>query len=220
VAIVVNGPQLCAICGVNVATTRDHVPPKAIFAKPRPALTTVPACFRCNNAASGFDESFFVYLSLHVGIQEGIAKQLFDNHTVRSLGRNQRLLREINANSEPVLMSTPAGITWGIGRKVLWNSRVHDAVIERTIRGLYFHHFREILASRATIKVQWLRGFPSDVVEYLKDCPTVSVGGDRFVYKYGRAADQPLSSMWLFLFYGHHFASGYTLPTIEPAHTH
>jgi hypothetical protein len=160
-------PQtLCAICGTALATTRDHVPPKGIFPKPRPALVTVPACFACNNSGSQFDEAFLVHLSMHVGIENAHSKRLCHNHTVRALAHNRRLLNEINLNSEPLLFSTPSGIVWGVGRKVLWNSRAHDAVVERTIRGLYYHHFNEILGSKAIVRVQWLRRFPPDVVEY------------------------------------------------------
>lgn len=41
--------QLCCYCGVRKATTKDHIPPKSIFNKPRPCdLITVPYCFECN----------------------------------------------------------------------------------------------------------------------------------------------------------------------------
>lgn len=204
--------QLCAICGVQPATTRDHVPPRGIFPRPRPNLITVPACFPCNNRGSSHDEAFRVYLNLHVGVEHPSSQVLFHNETLRTLRANRRLLREINAQSDPIWFTTPSGIVWGRGRRVLWNSNAHDAVVERTIRGLYFHHFNEILGERGSVKVQWLRSFPADVVEYMRACPIVSLGDDQFVYRYGRAVDQPLSSLWLLNFYGKHYASGYTLP--------
>ena len=68
--------ELCALCGVNQASTRDHVPPKAIFPKPRPPLITVPACFECNNSASDLDDLFKVYLSMHAAENNEIARQL------------------------------------------------------------------------------------------------------------------------------------------------
>jgi len=57
--------QECVYCGATGCLTRDHVPPKAIFSKPLPSnLITVPACAKCNSAASNDDEYF--RLSLQV----------------------------------------------------------------------------------------------------------------------------------------------------------
>jgi hypothetical protein len=201
---------ICAICGTRPASTRDHVPPRGIFPKPRPRLVTVPACFPCNNDGSSHDEVFRVYLSLHVGVEHPSGNDLFHNHAVRTLRTNRRLLGEIDARSAPVWFTTPGGIVWGEGRRVLWNSRSHDAVVERTVRGLYFHHFDEVLGDRATVKVQWLRSFPQDVLKFMKNCPLHVIGNGQFEYRYVRAADQPLSSLWLMSFYGKHYASGYT----------
>jgi hypothetical protein len=56
--------QMCAICGVRLATTRDHVPPKAILVRPFPKnLITVPACVECNNGSAPMDSDFRVYLA-------------------------------------------------------------------------------------------------------------------------------------------------------------
>ncbi len=43
-------PLLCYLCG-KPATTKDHVPPKTLFAPPRPHnLITLPCCAECNGA--------------------------------------------------------------------------------------------------------------------------------------------------------------------------
>ena len=86
----------CAICGQREGTTRDHVPPKAIFPKPRPNnLVTVPACPECNNGASDSDDLFKVYLSMQAAGNNEIARRLFQEKTVRTLQRNQSLLAAI-----------------------------------------------------------------------------------------------------------------------------
>jgi hypothetical protein len=49
----------CAYCGATSARTDDHVPPKAIYAKPLPSkVPTVKACDSCNAGASQDDEYF------------------------------------------------------------------------------------------------------------------------------------------------------------------
>jgi hypothetical protein len=57
----------CVFCGCRPATTRDHVPPKALFVRPRPKLITVPACEVCNGEASEHEERFKVFLSIKDG---------------------------------------------------------------------------------------------------------------------------------------------------------
>lgn len=49
----------CVYCGRTTDPTRDHVPPRAVFPKPRPKnLVTVPACRPCNSSAAADDEYF------------------------------------------------------------------------------------------------------------------------------------------------------------------
>ena len=49
----------CVYCGSQQKLTRDHIPPKNLFAKPLPSnLVTVPCCRRCNESASKDDEYF------------------------------------------------------------------------------------------------------------------------------------------------------------------
>jgi len=207
----VKAGELCALCGVNQASTRDHVPPKAIFPKPRPTLITVPACFECNNSASDLDDLFKVYLSMHTAENNDIARQLFTEKTVRTLRRNQNLLRRIHNESRRVPVRNIQGeLESRLG--VLWDSNVHTKVIERTIRGLYFHHSGSSLPSDSELKVQWLKGVPEEVVPMLPLCKEHVIGENQVVYKYAIAPEDPRHSLWLFEFYGAHWASGYTSP--------
>ena len=47
----------CVYCGKVRVLTKDHIPPKCFFAKPRPSnLITVPSCKECNLGRSKDDE--------------------------------------------------------------------------------------------------------------------------------------------------------------------
>jgi hypothetical protein len=204
----------CAICGIREATTRDHVPPKCIFPEPRPnPLITVPACSQCNNGASDDDDKFKVYLSLHTAGNNDIATKLFHEKTKRTLDRNQALLNKIREESQEVEIDSKNG---GKEKRtaIKWDSRVHDAIIERTIRGLYFHHTGNVLPKGAKLSVQWLKEVPIDprLSELLQRCETVSIGDDQVIYKFAIYPDNPKHSIWFFDFYGAHWASGYTSP--------
>ena len=85
-------------------------------------------------------------------------------------------------------------------------------VIERVVRGLYFHHFQEVIGNRAIVRTQWLRELSSSIREASLDWNQSSMGGDQFVYRFQRAEDSPLLSVWIFQFHRKHWAGGHTTP--------
>jgi len=206
--------QICAICGVAVATTRDHVPPKGIFAEPRPSdLVTVPACEACNADGSKYDESFRVHLSLDVGTEVPATQRLRTDGAMRTMARNRKLTRQILESLEPTWLTTRGGIITGKGYRGKWDSEAHDRVIKRTTRGLYFHHFGEVLGAKADVVVHPFASPTPKMLEAAKEYPGASIGGDALIYRYGRAVDGPLYSIWLFQFYGRHWAMASTRPS-------
>lgn len=204
----------CAICGRREGTTRDHVPPKAIFPKPRPNnLVTVPACPECNNGASDSDDLFKVYLSMQAAGNNEIARRLFQEKTVRTLQRNQSLLAAIQQEATGVeVLNNQGQLETRTG--VLWNSVAHDAVIERTIRGLYYYHSETPVPHDAKLSVQWLHGVPEEILPNIHLFHEVVLGNNQVIYKYIIHENDPRYSLWLFDFYGAHWASGHTSPTL------
>lgn len=204
----------CVICGECDGTTRDHVPPKAIFPKPRPDnLVTVPACSKCNNGQSDNDDLFKVFLSMQAAGNNEIARRLFQEKTVRTLKRNQSLLAAIQKEAKEIeVLNNQGQLETRTG--VLWDSVAHDAVIERTIRGLYFHHWESPVPSDTRLSVQWLRSVPTEVLPMLHLFNEVVIGDNQVTYKYIIHENDPRHSLWLFDFYGAHWASGYTSPML------
>lgn len=195
-------PKLCVLCGIREATTADHVPPKNIFPKPRPGdLITVPACLKCNNEGSKHDEEFRVALSLQLGIEIEATQKLWKAGALRSLMHNQRLANALGRNSWEVDIRSPQGIYLGKRRAVAIPVRPHNAVLDRTVRGLYFHHFGDILGIRVSCKVTPISGIPREISPIVKMMSFASIGGEAFRYLFGRAADSPLDSMWILCFY-------------------
>jgi hypothetical protein len=206
----------CAICGVAAATTRDHVPPKGIFAEPRPSdLVTVPACEACNADGSKYDETFRVHLSLQVGTETPATQRLRTNGATRTVASNRKLRRQVLESLEPTYLTTRGGIIIGKGYRGKWDSEAHDRVVERTTRGLYFHHFGEILGAKANVVVRWFAKLTPEMLEAASEYPQASIGGDALIYRYGRAVDGPLYSIWLFQFYGRHWAGVSTTPALR-----
>jgi hypothetical protein len=207
--------DVCAYCGTTPSPTRDHIPPKGIFSHPRPDdLITVPSCVRCNQGASAHDERFRAYLSLHVGIDTPSTTQLWKS-ALRGIRRNRKLRQRLLDKLERIWLATPSGVTYGHAYQGPWDSEAHDATIERMIRGLYFHHYRKVLGDRVLVKAHWFRELSPDLLEVTADCEQRSVGGGQFVYRFGRASDATLHSIWLFEFHKRHWAGGQTAP-MEP----
>lgn len=204
--------SICGYCGSAGATTRDHIPPKAIFPMPRPGdLITVPSCGPCNHGASDSDELFRTYLSLHIGLDTPSTSQLWAE-ALRGVRHNRCLHRRLLSEMERVWLTTSSGVIHGQAVRGRWDSDAHDRTIERMVRGLYFHHYQEVLGSRVTIKIHWLRTLDPKLVEATAEYEQRSVGEGQFVYRFGRATDRPLHSIWLFEFHKCHWAGGQTAP--------
>jgi hypothetical protein len=53
----------CVLCGINAATSREHVPAESFFERPYPPnLITVPACAACNQGSHLDDDYFLAFL--------------------------------------------------------------------------------------------------------------------------------------------------------------
>lgn len=141
-----NESILCCYCGLEKATTKDHIPPKAIFTKPRPSdLITVPCCFRCNNDASTTDEGFMTYLGMQIARQGGEAERLFKEAVLATAKHNNKLRKTILQSMYPVEYVPKDGSELRKGMAVPWNSEAHDATIERMVRGLFFYHYGKVI---------------------------------------------------------------------------
>jgi hypothetical protein len=203
--------QKCVICGENEATTVDHVPPKNLFPKPRPSLITVPACAKCNNFDSGIDEKFMLYFSLQVGPEHEATRRLWHEKASKALKRNKRFQREIFGSMNEVLVKTATG-TIEKRMSFLAEKEVYDRVFERTVRGLYYHHFKEILGDGVEISIYPSTTLSDEVCQQTVNLPQNSIGNDALIYKFGRVADVQKASMWIFQLYNRHWILVITEP--------
>jgi len=200
--------EQCAICGIRLANTKDHVPPKNLFPKPRPQnLITVPACYSCNNGSSVEDEDFRTYLSLQIGKQTNLKAKLW-LQSKKSLKRRTSMRKAFVESIKSLDLSVRAEI----GRKIAFAvpERIYNVVIERVVRGLYYHHFNEILGN--AVKVSVVPLIRIDDIPFLmtQNWPTYSIGDNAFVYKVSRVSDSPESTVWVMQLYESHWILGET----------
>lgn len=130
----------CTYCD-GPATTVDHVPPKTLFAPPRPStLLTVPACSGCNHGASADDEYFRNMLTLHrhAAHPDAVSGRLA---SVRSLVRVEAsgLRAAFLASLEHTDVTTPAGLYLGTVPTYGADPQRLCRVARRVTLGLRFH---------------------------------------------------------------------------------
>src|SRR5262249_15870148 len=140
-------PKTCVFCG-GIATTDDHVPAKNLFIPPRPQLITVPACETCNASISPMEDQFRPFFSAKIGHETPEAIKLWEEGGRRTVRQNARLKRELLSG-----MNLLAPSPYGYGFTYKWPRENHDKVIEKITRGLYYHHFREILEPTVSFEI-------------------------------------------------------------------
>lgn len=204
--------QLCVFCGIERATTRDHIPPKGIFVRPRPNnLITVPASEKCNGGSSALDERFIADLGIHVSNGTRAGKRLFAEQVMITLRHNNKLSRKVTGRIKPINFTTPEGTICGRGHIGEWDKEPHMKIIEKTIRGLYYHHYNQILDANYSVDTYFFDSLTEELQEISENWAFNSFGDGDVIYKYTRAEEnEETSSVWLFQFYGSHWAGGQT----------
>jgi hypothetical protein len=202
--------DICIFCGKQ-AVTDDHVPPKCLFPLPRPTnLITVRACKACNEGTKLDDEYF------RDAILTGIDEERFPEAMALSLHK----IEEIGADPKKrgygwatyksvrtVEVYTEAGIYLGdAGARELDLDRMRRS-IEKWVRGLYFHHFRERIPDDCEVTIEHHQHLEPDAREEILSLfagrPVQNIGDGAFVYAFMRVQGDP-RSMWLLEFYGRH----------------
>jgi hypothetical protein len=147
----------CAYCK-RPATTHDHIPPKRLFTPPLPHnLITVPACVECNHGSSDDDEVFRNELSIMAGSFGESAKAAERlQPTMRGIRRNKAVLKKMVLGATPVERYSPGGIYLGLGYAVPVTPEAHRRVLNRIVRGLYWHHFEDRLGDDTHVELVFI----------------------------------------------------------------
>jgi hypothetical protein len=159
-------PKRCYVCGKTAEETpegkltKDHLPPKNLFPKPRPAnLITVPCCYSCNNSAHNDDEYFRIAVSCMYNADK-IGKQLWKDKVVGSTVRKRRLrtsLDKLNASFKRIALITPQGIEDAVEGAL--QAAPVKRVLLRITKGLLYKLYPQIERSCLTFKVSQLDPF-------------------------------------------------------------
>ena len=207
--------QTCIYCLSDRELTEDHVPPECLFDDvPRVELIAVPSCRKCNGMFARDDEflrDIIVAATAGRNMPELVAPRAAMQ---RSLARTKF--------AGPIKgMLKRARYTWASigGSQILQpatalpvnSKRLHN-VVQRIVRGLFFHETGRVIPPDYQITVadpNLLRTVASYDRPYFQNLIGAAfagkeraVGGRRFGYSYHVLRDDPLASVWLLSFLG------------------
>lgn len=203
----------CVYCGNIGPTTADHIPPKGLFASPRPSnLITVPSCHKCNQGMSMDDEYFRLTLApreevYHHPDARGVLPAIW-----RSLkrGESKGLLVKFVRSLRRFDILSPGGIY--LGSKIRGEAeRIRlKSVVVRITKGLFYHEGKSRLPDAYDVIVLF-----EDVIQESSEEDKIMIGnvvnpamlasakevGNVLTYKHHFFDDDPNASVWVLQFY-------------------
>ncbi len=180
----------CTYCE-RFSDEEDHVPPRTLFPKPRPAnLVEVPSCSECNRLASTDDEYFRTFVGLRSDVEDTVEGRNLMPAIERSAKRGRGPILSVLESARSVERRSRAGIILSPGVAFDCDLNRLDKVVERTVAGLYLDHYGERLYPTHIVRsfcLDGLRNLSSatranvekSVAEVLKRRPT-EIGGNVF----------------------------------------
>jgi|SRR5271169_234198 len=193
-------PGKCVYCGELRELTRDHVPPRCLFSKPRPPdLVTVPCCDTCNRALSKHDEYF------RIAVTTGIDREKFPKENADSVRAINSLARPASRGFARLLLqnykSNPS--------RLRFDAQRIEIVLYRITRGLFYHHREARLPEEIGFEFRLVDASlktNSDGRERLNrlgaNLTTIGQGVFRYAFEPFEQPD-PFGTVWLMRFYDH-----------------
>lgn len=205
----------CVYCWQEGPVTDDHIPPKNLFAKPRPDdLIKVPACQKCNGQASLDDEYFRLMLCARQDVASHPEAKKIQPTIMRSLERPDkvRFAEKFFSTMRATEVISQAGLCLGPAQTYRANLKRVSKVPARIVRGLFSKEFKRLLplnyvcaayqeAGLAAIDQPTYDKIWGVAAELQKEPPKGSKGQGVFSYWYLAASDDPNVTFWLFIFF-------------------
>ena len=160
----------CYKCG-DIATSREHVPPKCLFPESAPNknsfrknLITVPSCDLHNSKKSKDDEFLMVSLAGVIGNNPtGHSQKMGKVNRAINRSKNRLLDNVFSERKHYLLKDDDNGYV-----EVIYGMPDHDRLrkcFEHIVFGIYFHHFSKIFIGDTRIYLAYL----TPATEYSKE---------------------------------------------------
>ena len=204
----------CVYCGGVGPISRDHIPPRNLFAKPRPGnLITVPSCRTCNEAASKDDEYFRLVTAIRHDTADHPDAAGVWSAAMESLQKPWKggFRAAFLNDAREVALHTRAGIYLGQAGVYDVDLERLNRVAARVVRGLFYHHSGRRIPNEYRVVAYCTTGIDSsqtevvtqvqDMVNALLSGKPHIVGKGTFAYWYRFLEEDVHLSAWLLVFY-------------------
>ena len=201
--------QCCAYCGYRKDTTKDHVPPKALFIKPYPDnMITVPACKECHCEMSLQDEYFLMALGFVLSSEEKKHAKYLTDKVKRALKRPEakKLRADLINRTQDIKVHSEEGIYLGNAKGTKFDWPRLKFFAQRILKALYFEEYKKPLVTSYQLDVflSWFQKDASifnspeikEILQCLANSKTRVVGDNVFQYWFSQVKDDCDSSFW------------------------
>jgi hypothetical protein len=148
--------KLCYLCAKPGADTKEHIPARGIFPKePAGRLITVPAHRRCNERFSE-DDDLFRNLVIAASWKTPEGQKAWNEQVLSSWKKNPGAKRELQKRLLAIWVKDP--VSGALIRKPALAADVSlfRRQVDRWMRGLFYHRFREPMPVDIKIQVDKL----------------------------------------------------------------
>jgi len=194
----------CYCCN-NIAISREHIPPKCLFLKPRPSdMITIPSCEKHNLEKSKDDEYFRWFISTACAEFSSEAVKLLKGKVIRGLRRNPALLNMIMQGAiKDIDVYSKGGIWLGRRPGFKYNKNRILRILKLICKGLYYHHFNKRIISSHRFVYEFNPNLDRNMIDAITNLKLHNIGkGNVFSYRYYRKnVNNKDTSMWIIMFY-------------------
>ena len=185
---------ICASCGDEVQLTLEHVPPKSLFAKPRPEPLGIYTCTECNKGSSNEDELLKVLVALGVTKLNPRGEDLSES-LQRTIAHNAKIRRKIIYDATPSEIRTDSGIFVQAGMKIPFDIKPIIPLFVKMARCLFYYEHSFIVPRelKPTVQVVQNHDIPEGWLNHPSDTIKSGFVGDldRFAYTVALAQEYP-----------------------------
>lgn len=200
----------CVFCGrSDEPLTDDHIPPKCLFRKPRPACITVPACSRCNLGTSQDDEFLRNFLLTRADSSESEEANEQAEAMFRGLARQEQrgFLKSLLRRIGRLPLFGKSGMYYGTIPVFISDEERLDRIFQKLLCGLFYHETTQLCPPDVETVVkpvefwQSMSSVEPDLSVLQQSAPRV-IRQNAFEYRFVQGAEGGCESLWLLSFYG------------------
>jgi len=145
--------QICYLCGVEPANTRDHVFPANLFPKPLPTnLHTLPACRKCNESLSKDEELFRIVVASREAYEDETGNRTWTERVRPDLqGGRSGLKKFVQSLTKVAPVLSKTDVFLGMAFVLEVDREPVNNVLTKIAKGLHFLDTGQILPQDSQI---------------------------------------------------------------------